>query len=85
MRTAYKGTPGVYTAPDFRFGTGENLPALKLHYVTLGTPHRGVNGQVDNAVLLLHGTGGDAHSSLHRSFQMCCSAPDNRWTSRSTT
>jgi len=60
--TAYKGAPGDYVAPDFRFGTGETLPALKLHYLTLGTPHRDAAGHVDNAVLLLHGTGGNAHT-----------------------
>jgi homoserine O-acetyltransferase len=26
--------------PNFRFGTGETLPQLKLGYLTLGTPHR---------------------------------------------
>ena len=47
-----------YTIPDFKFGTGESLPELRLTYKTLGTPHRNAAGQVDNAVLLLHGTGG---------------------------
>jgi homoserine O-acetyltransferase len=61
-RPAYTGTPGDYIAHDFHFGTGETLPQLKLHYLTLGMPHRDANGHVDNAVLLLHGTGGDAHS-----------------------
>jgi homoserine O-acetyltransferase len=46
-------------------GTGETLPELKLHYLTLGTPHRNAAGHVDNAVLLLHGTGGNAHSLLN--------------------
>jgi len=58
----YDGSPGDYIAPDFHFGTGETLPALKLHYLTLGVPHKDSHGRVDNAVLLLHGTGGDAHS-----------------------
>jgi homoserine O-acetyltransferase len=59
---AYTGVPGDYIAQNFKFGTGETLPALKLHYLTLGTPHRNAAGKVDNAVLLLHGTGGNAHS-----------------------
>ncbi len=54
--------------PSFRFGTGETLPELKLHYLTLGTPHRNAAGHVDNAILLLHGTGGDAHSLLNPVF-----------------
>jgi len=59
---------GTYTIQNFRFKTGETLPALKLHYLTLGTPHRNARGRVDNAVLLLHGTGGDAHSLLAPQF-----------------
>jgi homoserine O-acetyltransferase len=54
--------------PNFRFGTGETLPQLKLHYLTLGTPHRNAAGHVDNAVLLLHGTGGNAHSLINPIF-----------------
>jgi homoserine O-acetyltransferase len=59
---------GWVTLPNFRFGTGETLPELKLHYLTLGTPHRNAAGHVDNAVLLLHGTGGNAHSLLNPVF-----------------
>ncbi len=59
---------GTVTLPNFRFGTGETLPELKLHYLTLGTPHRNAAGHVDNAVLLLHGTGGSAHSLLNPIF-----------------
>jgi len=54
--------------PDFRFGTGETLPQLRMHSITLGTPHRNAEGHVDNAVLLLHGTGGDAHTLLNPVF-----------------
>lgn len=56
---------GTVTLPNFRFGTGETLPELRLHYLTLGTPHRNAAGHVDNAILLLHGTGGNAHSLLN--------------------
>ena len=59
---------GTVTLADFRFGTGETLPELKLHYLTLGALHRNAAGHVDNAVLLLHGTGGDAHSLLNPLF-----------------
>ena len=59
---------GNVSLPNFRFGTGETLPELKLHYLTLGTPHRNAAGHVDNAVLLLHGTGGNAHSLLNPVF-----------------
>jgi len=67
-KPAYEGAPGDYIAHDFHFGTGESLPELKLHYLTLGTPHRNAAGHVDNAVLLLHGTGGDAHTLFNPIF-----------------
>ncbi|MGA8940184.1 MAG: alpha/beta fold hydrolase [Acidobacteriaceae bacterium] len=64
----YTGIPGNYIARDFHFGTGETLPELKLHYLTLGAPHRDAAGHVDNAVLLLHGTGGNAHTLFNPAF-----------------
>ena len=42
---------------SFDFAAGRSAP-IKLGYRTLGTPHRGADGAVDNAVVLLHGTGG---------------------------
>jgi homoserine O-acetyltransferase len=66
--TPYTGTPGDYVVRDFHFGSGEALPELKLHYLTLGTPHRNAAGHVDNAVLLLHGTGGDRRTLLNPLF-----------------
>lgn len=53
---------GAFDIAGFKFRDGNTLPVLHLHYLTLGTPHRNAQGHVDNAVLLLHGTGGDAHS-----------------------
>ncbi|HEY4009969.1 MAG TPA: alpha/beta fold hydrolase, partial [Acidobacteriaceae bacterium] len=58
----------LYVAHDFKFGTGETLPELKLRYLTLGAPHRDAAGHVDNAVLLLHGTGGDRFTLLNPVF-----------------
>ncbi len=58
----------TYDIPNFRFGTGETLPILHLHYLTLGTPHTNAAGHTDNAVLLLHGTGGNASSLLNPIF-----------------
>ena len=59
---------GEYIARDFRFGTGETLPALKLHYRTIGTPQRDASGVVRNAVLILHGTGGSGAGFLSAGF-----------------
>ena len=47
---------------DFRFRSGETLPELKLRYHTLGTPRRDAKGNIVNAVLALHGTGGSGRS-----------------------
>ena len=57
-----------YTARDFKFGTGETLPVLKLHYRTIGTPQRDAAGVVRNAVLILHGTGGSGQGFLSPTF-----------------
>ena len=59
---------GSYVISNFHFGSGESIPQLKLHYLTLGKPHRDAGGHTDNAILLLHGTGGDAHSLLNPVF-----------------
>jgi homoserine O-acetyltransferase len=47
-----------FVLKDFHFRSGETLPEVKIHYWTRGTPHRDASGQIDNAVLILHGTGG---------------------------
>jgi homoserine O-acetyltransferase len=59
---------GVYRIANFRFGSGEVLPELRLHYLTLGTLRKDAAGHASNAVLLLHGTGGDAHSLMNPLF-----------------
>ena len=59
---------GDYTVKDFRFVSGEALPELKLHYRTLGTIHKDKKGHVDNAVLIMHGTGGAGTQFLQDRF-----------------
>ena len=49
---------------DFTFQSGEKLPQLRQHYISLGSPQRDAAGHVRNAVLLLHGTGGTSRSFL---------------------
>jgi homoserine O-acetyltransferase len=61
-------TDGDFVIRDFKFGTGEVLPALKLHYRTIGTPRRDASGLVRNAVLILHGTGGTGAGFLSAAF-----------------
>src|ERR1043165_1025419 len=59
---------GDFVLRDFRFRSGEALPALRLHYTTLGKPKRDARGRPTNAVLILHGTGGDGHQFLRPQF-----------------
>ena len=60
---------------DFRFGDGETMPLLKLHYLTLGSPVRDSSGAITNAVLLLHGTTGTAHTMVQDNFGEALYAP----------
>jgi homoserine O-acetyltransferase len=53
---------------DFRFASGETLPELKLHYVTLGRKLDDGRGRTVNAVLVLHGTGGSSAQFLGPRF-----------------
>ena len=55
---------GDYVIKDFRFGSGETLPELRLHYRTLGTAKRNAAGEIVNGVVLLHGTSGSGTSWL---------------------
>ena len=61
-------TEGDYVVRDFHFRSGESLPQLRLHYSTLGQPRRDASGQVVNAVLILHGAGGDGHQFIRPQF-----------------
>ena len=76
-------TPAATTAPtaskwpardarfairDFRFRSGEMLPELRINYTMLGQPHRNAQGEIDNAVMVLHGTGGTGRQFLSPQF-----------------
>ncbi len=52
---------GNWVIPDFRFHTGEQLPELRVHYTTVGSP-------TGMPVLILHGTAGSGASMLTPSF-----------------
>ena len=67
-RFAQAAQDGNFDIANFRFHDGQTLATLHLHYLTLGTAHRNATGHVTNAVLLLHGTGGNAHSLLAPQF-----------------
>jgi len=59
---------GDFNAAGFTLSTGQSLPELRMHYRTLGQPRRGADGRIDNAVLLLHGTGGTGGQFLSPQF-----------------
>jgi homoserine O-acetyltransferase len=59
---------GDHVIRDFRFGSGEALKELRIHYVTLGEPRRDAAGRITNAAMLLHGTGGSGRQFLRPQF-----------------
>ena len=59
---------GNYVVRQFRFADGETMTNMRLHYVTIGSPHRNRKGHVDNAVLVMHGTGGNTKQFLSDRF-----------------
>ena len=59
---------GDVTLAGFKFRSGETLPRLTMHYTTLGQPHRNAAGEIDNAVIVLHGTGGSGQQFLRPQF-----------------
>jgi homoserine O-acetyltransferase len=58
-----------FVVKDYRFVSGETLPEVKIHYVTLGTKGAG------NTVLVLHGTGGSSKQFLSANFAGVLFAP----------
>ncbi|MCD9031646.1 alpha/beta fold hydrolase [Luteimonas sp. Y-2-2-4F] len=72
LSAAHAETPPVREADavlrDVAFGDGGRLPELRIHYRTLGTPTRDAQGRIDNAVMILHGTGGSGAQFLQPRF-----------------
>jgi homoserine O-acetyltransferase/O-succinyltransferase len=60
---------------NYRFRDGETLAKLRIHYATLGQPHRNEAGEVDNAVLVLHWTGSDSRVLLTQPFMESLFSP----------
>ena len=52
---------GEWLAHNFKFHTGEVMPEVRLHYVTVGEPS-------EIPVVVLHGSGGSAQSMLTPAF-----------------
>jgi homoserine O-acetyltransferase len=63
-----KFVEGTYVLKNFHFADGQTLPEVRMHYFTLGTPQRDARGVVRNAVLILHGTTGNATNFSNKIF-----------------
>ena len=59
---------GDYTTRDFKFGSGETLPELRIHYRTLGKAEKDTQGKTTNAVLIMHGTTGSGAQFIREEF-----------------
>jgi homoserine O-acetyltransferase len=57
-----------FVITNFQFHSGQALPELRMHYLTLGKAERDGNGVVRNAVLILHGTTGSCGQFLGPEF-----------------
>ncbi|WP_019833608.1 alpha/beta fold hydrolase [Sphingomonas sp. PR090111-T3T-6A] len=66
--TKWPAKEANYVVRDFHFRSGETMAEVRLHYTTLGEPHRNAKGEIDNAVMVLHGTGGSGHQFLVPQF-----------------
>ncbi len=59
---------GDFVIKGFKFSTGEVLPELRQHYLTIGTLRKDTAGRAVNAVLIGHGTGGSGRGFLGAGF-----------------
>jgi homoserine O-acetyltransferase len=59
---------GDFAIKNFAFASGEKLPELRIHYMTLGTARRDAAGRITNAVLVMHGTGGSGQQFARAQF-----------------
>src|SRR5947208_359579 len=57
-----------FTVRGFPFKTGERQD-VRLYYVTVGSPMKRTDGQVGNAVLLLHGTNASSQQLSEPEFR----------------
>lgn len=60
---------GDYVLRSYTFRSGATLSNVRLHYRTIGTPKRDANGRIRNAVLVMHGSSGDASQVLAPSMR----------------
>jgi homoserine O-acetyltransferase/O-succinyltransferase len=75
------GSPAAVQADawfdNYKFHDGETLERLRIHYATLGVPHRSATGEIENAVLVLHWTGADGRALLSPVYTKALYGPDS--------
>lgn len=57
------------TYDNYKLRGGETIDHLRIHYATLGSPHRDSRGEIDNAVMLLHWTGSSGAALLNADYK----------------
>ena len=57
-----------YTLSSYTFKDGTSLDNINLYYVTLGCARYDDQGNISNAILFLHGTGGSSDEMLTSNF-----------------
>jgi homoserine O-acetyltransferase len=62
-----KSTERDVVLKDFAFAEGGKQD-VNMHVTTLGTPRRNAAGEIENAVMVLHGTGGSGHQFFRPQF-----------------
>ena len=73
--TALNQRENSISIAHYKFRDGEPLPEVRLHYTTLGKPHKNSQGTIDNAVLLLHWTNASGQALLAPEFKEALFAP----------
>jgi len=63
-----QGTQGDATFARHTFKSGDVMEGVRIHYTTLGRPRRDAAGVVRNAVMILHGTGGNGRGFLSATY-----------------
>ncbi|QEY52894.1 alpha/beta fold hydrolase [Legionella longbeachae] len=58
----------------YQFTNGQSLKNLRIHYITLGTPQKNNHGEITNAILFLHWTGGSG-KEMFEHFKKALLAP----------
>lgn len=62
-----KSTERDIVLKDFAFAEGDKMD-VKMHVTTLGTPKKNAAGEIENAVMVLHGTGGSGYQFFRPQF-----------------